>query len=603
MQVKQIVLSGIMEYSKSTKPQLIKEIQRLNDFIQSNRQKADILHKKLIAEADAIFLNSVEGIFITDSRKKIIRVNPGFCHITGYTEEEVLGKTPSIFKSNRHDKKFYGQIYESLENNGSWQGEIWNRRKNGEIYPQWLSIIALVDKNCADKEFLAIFNDITNLINKNENIQSNAQHDSLTGLPNRLLLHDRLEFTLNLARRNKRVVAVLLLDIMRFKMINDTLGYTAGDALLQILGSRLSSSIRDVDTVFRSGDDEFAIILDDVSEPEAVSKVAKRIIETCSLPFTIANRELYATVSIGISIFPSDAEGHEGLLKNAEDAMIRAKELGINNYQHYKPAMNNRAVEQLTLENDIRKALMKEEFIVYYQPQVDLKTNEIVGIEALIRWKHPKLGMISPGEFIPIAEENGLIIPIGEWVLRTACSQTEQWRKQYKKGLTISVNLSARQFLQQDIVNTVRTILDETGLAPKYLELEITESLGMKNPELTLRTLKELKQMGIHISIDDFGTGYSSLSYLKKFPIDTLKIDRSFVSDIKTDLNDTAIVLAIIALAHSMHLKVIAEGVETIEQAEFLSLHDCEEMQGYLFSPPIPAMEFAKLLEKQIQTQ
>jgi diguanylate cyclase (GGDEF)-like protein/PAS domain S-box-containing protein len=591
-----------MKYTNSTKSQLIEEIQRLND-LQSSRQKADILYQKTIAEADAIFLNSVEGIFITNSQHKIIRVNPGFCHITGYTAEEVLGKTPSILKSNRHDRKFYEQIYDSLDTTGSWHGEIWNRRKNGEVYPQWLSIIVLVDQNSADKEYIAIFSDITNLINKNETIQNDAHHDSLTGLPNRLLLHDRLEFILNLARRNKRVVAVLLLDIMRFKMINDTLGYTAGDALLQTLGLRLSSSIRDIDTVFRSGDDEFAIILDDVNEPDAVSKVAKRIIETCSLPFTIADQELYATVSIGISIFPSDAKDHEGLLKNAEDAMIRAKELGINNYQHYKPAMNNRAVEQLTLEHNLRKALMQQEFVIYYQPQVDLKTNEIVGIEALIRWKHPERGMISPGEFIPIAEESGLIIPIGEWVLRTACSQTEQWRRLYKKDLTISVNLSARQFLQQDIVSTVRTILDETGLPPRHLELEITESLGMKNPELTLRTLKELKQMGIHISIDDFGTGYSSLSYLKKFPIDTLKIDRSFVSDIQIDPNDAAIVLAIIALAHSMHLKVIAEGVEKIEQAEFLSLHACEEMQGYLFSPPIPGAEFAKLFEKQIQAQ
>jgi diguanylate cyclase (GGDEF)-like protein/PAS domain S-box-containing protein len=592
-----------MEYTNSTKPQLIEEIQRLNDFITTNKNMVASLYEKTLAEADAIFLNAFEGIYITDSSNKIIRVNPGFCHVTGYSAEEVLGKTPSLLKSNRHDKNFYNQIHESLKNSGSWHGEIWNRRKNGEVYPEWLSIIVLGDKDSSDKEYIAIFNDITHLISKNGHIKNHAHYDSLTGLPNRLLLHDRLEFILNHARRNQHVVAVLLLDIIRFKMINDTLGYTAGDTLLQTLAQRLTSSTRDVDTVFRSGDDEFAIILGDVSQPEDASKVAQRIIETCSQPFNLADQELYVTISIGISVFPADAQDHEGLLKNAEDAMIRSKELGINNYQHYKPAMNNRAVEQLTLENNLRKALIQQEFIVYYQPQVDLKTNKIIGAEALIRWKHPELGMIAPGQFIPIAEENGLIIPIGEWVLRTACTQMEQWVTSYKKNFTISVNLSARQFLQQDIVNTVRTILNDTGLNPKDLELEITESLGMKNPELTLRTLKELKQMGIHISIDDFGTGYSSLSYLKKFPIDTLKIDRSFVSDIQTDPNDASIVLAIIALAHSMHLKVIAEGVEQIEQADFLSLHACEEMQGYLFSPPVPAEAFAKLLEKQIEAE
>jgi diguanylate cyclase (GGDEF)-like protein len=346
---------------------------------------------------------------------------------------------------------------------------------------------------------VAVFNDITHLMSKLDNVQNHAYYDTLTGLPNRLLLHDRLEFILNHARRNQSFVAVLLLDVNRFKLINDTFGYTAGDELLQNIGERLKSCLRDVDAVFRSGDDEFAIILDDVNQPEDSSKVAQRIVETCAIPFNIADHELYATISIGISIFPFDAQDHEGLLKNAEDAMIRAKDLGINNYQHYKPAMNNRAFEQLTLEHSLRKALIQKEFVVFYQPQVNLKTQKITGAEALVRWNHPELGMISPGQFIPIAEETGLILPIGEWVLITACTQMVKWEEQHKMGLTISVNLSARQFLQQDIVTTVRTILNETGLNPKQLELEITESLGMKNPELTLRTLKELKDMGIHI--------------------------------------------------------------------------------------------------------
>jgi diguanylate cyclase (GGDEF)-like protein/PAS domain S-box-containing protein len=589
-----------MNYTSQTKKELIEEIQRLKSSITASQQPAAMQYNDWMVEADAIFKNAFEGIFVTNAKKQILRVNPGFCHITGYTEEEVTGHTPSILKSNRHDKNFYNRIYETLKNNGSWHGEIWNRRKNGEVYPEWLTITVLGDRDSTDMKYLAIFNDITHLMSKNDLIQNHAYYDSLTGLPNRLLLHDRLEFILNRARKKKRIVAVMLLDVIRFKMINDTLGYSAGDSLLQILGDRLVSCLRDIDSVFRSGDDVFAIILDDINQPDDASKVAQRIIDACSHPFNLADHELYVTLSIGISFFPSDAQEHESLLKNAENAMIRAKELGINNYQHYKPAMNISAAEHLTLEHNLRKALIQEEFVVFYQPQVNLETGKISGSEALVRWKHPELGMISPGQFIPIAEENGLIIPIGEWVLRTACKQMVQWHKELGTNITISVNLSARQFLQQDIVGKVRSILDETGLHPRRLELEITESLGMKNPELTLRTLRELKDMGIHISIDDFGTGYSSLSYLKRFPIDTLKIDRSFVFDIQTDPNDAAIVLAIIALAHSMHLKVIAEGVEKEEQAAFLRHHHCEEMQGYFYSRPVPAEEFRQLLLKEM---
>jgi diguanylate cyclase (GGDEF)-like protein/PAS domain S-box-containing protein len=590
-----------MDYANQSKKELIDEIHHLRENLKAFQLTTARQYDGSQEEADAIFKNAFEGIFITDANHKIIRVNPGFCHITGYTAEEVIGHRPSILKSNRHDKNFYNRIHELLKNNGAWHGEIWNRRKNGEVYPEWLTITVLGDLNSPDVKFLAIFNDITHLMSKNDHIQNHAYYDSLTGLPNRLLLHDRLEFILNHARKNKLIVAVMLLDVIRFKMINDTLGYSAGDSLLQILGDRLVSCLRDVDSVFRSGDDVFAIILDDISQPDDASKVAQRIIDACSQPFTLADHELYVTISIGISIFPSDAQEHESLLKNAEDAMIRAKELGINNYQHYKPAMVNSAAEHLTLEHNLRKALMQEEFVVFYQPQVNLETGKMSGAEALVRWIHPELGMISPGQFIPIAEENGLIIPIGEWVLRTACTQMVKWYKDTGTNITISVNLSARQFLQQNIMEKVRSILEETGFPPKMLELEITESLGMKNPELTLRTLNELKDMGIHISIDDFGTGYSSLSYLKRFPIDTLKIDRSFVFDIQTDPNDAAIVLAIIALAHSMHLKVIAEGVEKEEQAAFLRQHQCEEMQGYLYSRPVPAEEFRKLLQKEME--
>lgn len=547
--------------------------------------------------ANIFFLHSSQGVLITDKDYNVIMINPEFTSITGYDEISIIGKKPSILKSNRHSTNFYREMFETIRNSGNWQGEIWNRRKNGEIYLQHLSIFATYNNN-EITQYIGLFTDITHFINNNVDIQNYTYYDTLTNLPNRILLNDRLGFMLNHAKRNKQNMAILLLDLNRFKLINDTLGFSAGDALLQTIANRLKSCLRDVDGVFRLGDDEFAIILEEIAQPQDAARVAKRLLAVCSLPFQFSDHELYVTVSIGISVFPTDGDDQEVLLKNAEAAMNRAKELGINNYQHYMPTMNASAFQQLTLEHNLRKALKKEEFLIYYQPQVDLINQNIIGAEALIRWQHPDLGMISPAQFIPIAEETGIILPLGEWVLKTACKQAKLWQDKYGTTFVIAVNLSSRQFQQQDLVSTVDKVLQETRLAPQYLELEITESVGMKNPELTLKTLHELKSMGIHIAIDDFGTGYSSLSYLKKFPIDTLKIDRSFVSDIQVDTNDAAIVLAIIALAKTLKLKVIAEGVELNEQAEYLLKHGCHSVQGYLFSPPIPSQNFENLLRK-----
>lgn len=550
--------------------------------------------------ANAFFYHTTEGILVTDKNQVILRVNPGFTTITGYDEQSIIGKKPSVLKSNRHNASFYREMFETISHLGKWQGEIWNRRKNGEIYLQQLSIVPIYDQNgiCL---YVGLFTDITHYINNNVQIQNHAYYDMLTNLPNRILLHDRLTFMINHAKRNKQNMAILLMDLNRFKLINDTLGFSAGDSLLQTIANRLKSCLRDVDGVFRLGDDEFAILLEEIAQPQDAARVAKRLLAVCSLPFQFSDHELYVTVSIGISVFPTDGEEIEVLLKNAEAAMNRAKELGINNYQHYMPTMNARAFEQLTLEHNLRKALKKDEFLVYYQPQIDLRTQKIIGAEALVRWQHPELGMISPAQFIPIAEETGLILPLGEWVLRTACQQAKMWYDQLGTRFVISVNLSSRQFQQQDLVSTVNRSLKDTNLPAELLELEITETLGMKNPELTLKTLHELKSMGIHIAIDDFGTGYSSLSYLKKFPIDTLKIDRSFVSDIQIDSNDAAIVVAVIALAHSLRLKVIAEGVETAEQANYLLEHGCERIQGYIFSPPVPAHDFENIIRKNLQ--
>ncbi len=547
-------------------------------------------------ENEAVFRNCAEGVLITDHNRIILCVNKSFTRITGYSEEEVIGKTPSFLKSQRHDAAFFQKMEDSLKINGKWEGEIWNRRKNGKIYPQWLAVYVVPQRD-GSKRFVGIFTDITEYINSNTAIRNHAYYDSLTGLPNRMFLYDRLNFMVNLARRRNNNLGVLLLDLNRFKLINDTLGYTYGDQLLQSVAARLKASTREVDAVFRLGDDEFAILLEDIFHPQDAARVAKRILSTCSQPYRIAGKELFVTISIGISLFPGDGEQFDALLKNAETAMLRAKELGISNYQHYKPSMNTQAFEQLTLEYSLQKALNEQQFVVYYQPIVNLISKEIVGAEALIRWRHPDLGMVPPAQFIPIAEETGLIVPIGEWVLETACRQMSIWQNRSDKHLVLSVNLSARQFQQHDLISMVQKAINRADFNPAGLKLEITESVGMKDPERTIEILNELKAMGITIAIDDFGTGYSSLNYLKRFPIDTIKIDRSFIMEMKTDSNDTAIVKAIIAIAHSLKLDVIAEGVEKPEQAEYLLRHGCTHVQGFYFSKPVFDNEFEKMLD------
>ncbi len=423
-----------------------------------------------------------------------------------------------------------------------------------------------------------------------------ANHDSLTNLPNRMLLIDRLNQVLTRLPWRKRLAAVLFLDLDHFKHINDTLGHPAGDLLLVAVSERLQSCLRDGDTIARLGGDEFAIILADIARAEDVSKVAQKIIDTMSKRFVLKDHEFFITTSIGISLYPNDGEDAETLLKNADTAMYRAKGQGRNNYQIYSAALNANAFERLAMETSLRQALERKDFLLQYQPQVDLNTRQIIGIEALLRWHHPELGLVSPAKFIPIVEENGLIVPIGEWVLRTACAQNKAWQDSGLPPIVVSVNMSARQFQQKNLVGMVSQVLRETGLDAKYLELELTESILIQKEEPFIAMLSELHSMGIALSIDDFGTGYSSLSYLNRFPINTLKIDQSFVNNITKNPNDAVIVTAIITLAHSLHLKAIADGVETTEQLEFLRSLHCDGMQGYLFSQPLPADEATKLL-------
>jgi diguanylate cyclase (GGDEF)-like protein len=423
-----------------------------------------------------------------------------------------------------------------------------------------------------------------------------AYHDALTGLPNRVLFEDRLVNALNLAHRNGQKLAVLALSLDRFKKFNDTLGHVMADRLLRGVAERLTGCVREGDTVARAEGDEFSLLLSSIGGTENVAEMARSLQECLKTPFALEGHELYVTASIGVGLYPDDGADTQTLLKNAGAALYRAKQQGGNNYQFYAADMNARAFKRLSLENQLRGALQRSEFAVYYQAQINSNTRQIVGAEALVRWQHPELGLVSPAEFIPLAEDTGLIAPIGEWVLRTACAQSRSWKEMGLEPLRIAVNLSQRQFQQTDLVEMVGSALTESGLNPGALELELTESSIMKNAEHAIATLRQLKEMGIKISIDDFGSGYSSLTYLKHLPLDTLKIDQSFVRDMTMDPNDAAIVMAIIALAHSLKLQVVAEGVETEDQSRFLHLLKCDEMQGYLFSRPLPAEAFERLL-------
>jgi diguanylate cyclase (GGDEF)-like protein len=427
-------------------------------------------------------------------------------------------------------------------------------------------------------------------------IEHLAYHDALTGLPNRPLFIDRLIVSLAQASRVPQKIAVFFLDLDRFKDINDSLGHSAGDQLLKAVADRIRRCVREGDTVARFGGDEFTLLVSGIENIEDAAKIAQKIIETLKIPFFVQERELFVTTSIGISLYPADGGDAETLLRNADSAMYRAKDSGRDNYQLYAPAMNARALERLALENMLRKAVSQRELVLYYQPLIDAERKTIIGLEALIRWQHPELGLLSPAHFISVAELSGLIIPIGQWVLHTACRQLKIWQKKIDRSLTVSVNLSARQFSQPDLVDQIRAVLSDTGVDPCSLELEITESNAMHNAENTIHTLRELKQLGVRIAMDDFGTGYSSLNYLKRFPIDTLKLDQMFVKDVDSDPADAAIVSAVITLAHILSLEVVAEGVETEGQLEFLQKQGCDRIQGFLFSMPVPADELEPYL-------
>ncbi len=548
--------------------------------------------------ATKVFENTIEGIAVTDKNAIIQWVNPAFTAITGYSAHEVIGKNPRVLRSEKHNREFYSRMWDSLIHRGQWQGEIWNRRKNGETYPEWLTISAICDEEGNTLQYVSVFNDISERIKREEHIKYQAYHDALTKLPNRYLLYDRLNMNISHAHRNQEKLAVMLLDLDRFKRINDTMGHPAGDILLQEVALRLKDSLREGDTVSRLGGDEFCIILEDIKHVENALKVAQKIFKAFSKPFILRDHELYVTTSIGVSIYPNDGVDVDTLIKNADTAMYEAKGQGRNNVRLYTASMNDEAIKRLAIENEIIKGLEREEFVVYYQPQLCLETNKIIGAEALIRWQHPELGFLLPGKFIHIAEETGLVELLGNWVLLTSCRQNKQWQEKGYHAINMSVNLSAMQFQQKSLLKTVNAALKEVGLSASYLDLEITESSAIQDPDFAIALLKELKKNGLQISMDDFGTGYSSLALLNRLPIDRLKIDRSFISNIVNDVEKQAIVSAIIAMAKTLGLRVVAEGVETKEQMAYLRDHHCDEIQGYLISPPVKTEDFEALLIK-----
>jgi len=544
-----------------------------------------------------IFENSEEGIMITDATLHIVSVNGAFCRIMGYTANDVIGQTPKLFQSGRHDAAFYAEMWRQLDAFGNWRGEVWNKRKAGGLFPMASSISAVRNAAGVVTHYFAIFSDITERKQTDERIHHLAYYDALTGLPNRTLFFKLTTQALAAAERNHVHGAVLFIDLNRFKPINDTLGHGIGDRLLQQIGARLRTALRDEDIVARLGGDEFVIALFDLTQDNYAGLVADKILAALDLPFQIEEHELKLGAAIGISVYPEDGSDAETLVRLADIAMYRAKHDSRDSYAFYSSEMNQKALDRLNIENGLRHALEENQLVLYYQPKVDIASGLITGAEALVRWQHPERGMVPPGEFIPVAEESGLIVQIGSWVLEAACTQAAVWAAAGLPHVKVAINLTAREF-DPALTQRVQTVLDRHSLPSSWLELEITESMLTHSTEAVIHMMDELHHLGVTLALDDFGTGFSSLSYLKRFPIDTLKIDRSFIIGIPADTDDCAIAGAIVSMSKQLKHRVIAEGVETLEQLDHLRNIGCDEIQGYLFSPPVPAAKFELMLRE-----
>jgi diguanylate cyclase (GGDEF)-like protein/PAS domain S-box-containing protein len=563
----------------------------------------DVTERKRIEarmrEALVVFTTSSQGIMTTDATGLITAINPAFSSITGYSPEDVIGHRPSMFKSNRHDSAFYQTLWKALQTQCYWEGEIWNRRQNGQIYPQWMTISSVRNPQGRVIEYVAMFSDITERKQHEEAMWRQANFDGLTGLANRNLLADRLERALAQARRKGKKVGVAFLDLDGFKWINDTLGHDIGDQLLVEVGHRLGHCVREQDTAARLGGDEFMAVIHDLGDVQDMVGIGEKLVGVLRDPFTLAGGQHQLSGSIGITVFPDDGEDVQTLLKNADIAMYKAKQGGKNRYQFYARHMQVDAQARMQMESDLRVAVENKNFVLHYQPIVDADSGELVGAEALIRWPRPDGSLASPLEFVPVAEDCGLIVPIGEWVLREAARQWHDWHLKGYLPLRLSVNVSGVQFREPSLNKCIEEVLTEFAIAPGFLVLEITESVLMDGSREAESRMREIKALGVGYSLDDFGTGFSSLSYLKRFPVDIVKIDRSFVNDCPDDHNDAHLVEAIVNMAHSLNLRVTAEGVETEEQLEFLRDLGCDYLQGFLVGRPLPPEAFEVLIRRR----
>jgi len=598
-------LSASMERAKSGESEVRAQLSGPKDIADMshafNSMMKVLEEREAALRVAAIAFEIEEGMIVTDPQDVIIRVNRVFTELTGYSAEEVIGKNLYSIKSNSKDEKFYPRMREILHRDNYWQGEIWNSRKNGEIYPEWLTITAVVGKDGEITNYIIAFFDITERKQAEEKIHTLAFYDPLCLLPNRRLLFDRLHQAVTASARNKTCAGLLFIDLDNFKILNDTRGHDVGDLLLIEVGQRLRTCIRESDTLARLGGDEFVVLLEDLSKDRKQAgvqarEVAEKVLKSISQPCMLKDIENYSTASIGISLFAHSGQNLDDLLKQADTAMYAAKKSGRNTLRFFDPAMQEALEIRSKLEAGMRNALPKNEFKLYYQVQIDSNERH-VGAEALIRWIHPAQGMISPAQFIPVAEDTGLILPIGHWVLQTACEQLKQWESDLlTRELTLAINVSARQFRQPGFVKQVREVIEHYVINPSLLKIELTESTVLDNVVDTIEKMHALKSFGVRFSMDDFGTGYSSLAYLTQLPLNQLKIDQSFVRNISTKSTDCMIIQTIIGMAQNLGIEVIAEGVETNEQRDFLWGAGCKLYQGYLFGKPVPHEEFIKIL-------
>lgn len=555
-----------------------------------------------LRQAAAVFDATQEGVLVTDARQQIVHCNPAFSRITGYSQAEILGQSPGMLKSGRHDKAFYDSLWGALQNRGSWSGEVWNRRKSGEIYPQWQCIRAINDEQGEISHYVAVFSDISALKRSQRELDYLAHHDPLSNLPNRLLFTERVERALERANVDEQGGAVLLIDLDYFKHINESLGHNIGDLLLKEVGERLSQQIGNRMTLARLGGDEFGLLYESCSSAEQATDMAQRLQACLTQAFRINQQELFVTASIGISLYPVTASDVGQVLRNADSALSKAKSIGRESYAFYSQELTEHARQRVELTSALRHALDHQELRVYYQPLICLRSQELIGVEALVRWQHPQRGLVPPGEFIPIAEETGLIGAIDSWVLEQSCRQMVAWKSAGAALQFVAVNVSSRLFSRGELDLRVAEVLRDSGLDPVHLELEVTESAIMDDPDAALTLLERLRALGIRLAIDDFGTGYSSLARLKRLPVHKLKLDQSFVRGLPHDQDDVAITRAVIALGHSMGLKVLAEGVEQQQQVDLLMQLDCDHAQGYFFGHPQPAEQLTSQWAPSVTT-